>query len=84
MILGKLKFCTWNIHGYKSRAIGNKLHNEEFLEILSDIDFIGITETHMHDDILENLSIPGFHLIDFKNRKKKIEIKHSFRRDCSF
>ena len=73
MILKKLKFCTWNIHGYTSRQIGNKLHNEDFLEIQKDVDFIGLTETHIHEEILENLSIPDFRLISYKNRNKNLK-----------
>ena len=73
MILKKLKFCTWNIHGYKSRQIGNKLQHDDFLEIQKDVDFIGLTETHIYDEILDKLCIPGFRLIAYKNRNKNLK-----------
>ena len=73
MISNKLNFCTWNIHGYKSRQIGNKLHSEDFLNSVKDKVFIGITETHIHDEILEQLSIPGYKRIGFKNQKKNFK-----------
>ena len=69
----KLKFCSWNINGYKSRQIGNKLHHEEFFNIVKDKDFIGVTETHMHDEILEHLSIPGFKCVKYKIQKKNLK-----------
>ena len=70
MIVNKLTFCIWNIHGYKSRQIGNKLHSDDFLNIIKDQDFIGLTETHIHDEILEDLSIPGFIRLCYRNMKK--------------
>ncbi len=72
MLLSKLKFCSWNIHGYKSREIGIKLHCEDFCKVLEDVDVIGLTETHIHDESLGHLNIPGFHLLGFKNRKKNL------------
>ena len=45
MISKVIKFCSWNIHGYMSRLIGNKFEDKEFLKIFEDVDFIGITET---------------------------------------
>ena len=71
MIVNKLKFCIWNIHGYKSRQIGNKLHSDDFLNIIKDQDFIGLTETHIHDEIPEHLSIPGFIRLSYINMKKR-------------
>ena len=73
MISNKLKFCIWNIHGYKSRQFGNKFHCEDFLKTIKDQDFIGLTETHIHDEILEHLSIPGFTRISYKNGKKNLK-----------
>ena len=53
-----------------SREIGIKLHCKDFLKALEDADVIGLTETHMHDEILENLNIPGFHRLSYRNREK--------------
>ena len=73
MISKRLKFCSWNIHGFKSRQFGVKLRDQDFLTTIKDVDFIGLTETHMHDETLEHLSIPGFHLLGYKNRKKNLK-----------
>ena len=70
MISRKLKFCAWNIHGFKSREIGIKLHCEDFIKGLQDADVIGLTETHMHDETLQHLNIPGFHRLSYRNRDK--------------
>ena len=70
MYSNKLNFCSWNIHGYYSRDIGNKLRVKDFLDIIKNDDFVGVTETHIHEGILEELSIPGYHCLSFKNRKK--------------
>ena len=73
MIGTALKFCSWNIHGYKSREIGNKFCDEEFLNIFKNNDFIGLTETHLHDEILDKMNIPGFHCMKVKNRRKNLK-----------
>ena len=73
MISNKLKFCIWNIHGYKSRQIGNKLHSDDFLNTIKDEDVIGLSETHIHDEIVEYLSIPGFKRISHKKQKKNLK-----------
>lgn len=70
MTTRNLKFCVWNIHGFKSRQLGNKLHSEDFLKVIKDQDFVGLTETHIHDEILEDLNIPGYKRLSYKNRKK--------------
>ena len=67
-----LNFCSWNIHGHKSRQLGNKLHDENFMNVIKDQDFISLTETHIHDAILEELSIPGYKRVQYKNRKKNL------------
>ena len=72
-MINYLNFCTWNIHGHKSRQLGNKLHNVDFLNVLKDQDFVSLTETHIHDAILENLSIPGYKRVEYKNRKKNLK-----------
>ena len=68
-----LKVCSWNIHGYKSRQIGIKLIGQEFLNIMEDVDLLGLTETHIHEETLEDLNIPGFIRMGFKNNEKNIK-----------
>ena len=70
MISKKLKFCSWNIQGYSSRLIGNKFEDKEFLKIFEDVDFIGLTETHMYAEVLDKMNIPGFHRLHTKNQPK--------------
>ena len=65
-----MNFLSWNIHGYRSRLIGNKLLDVEFIRMLEDIDFLGLTETHIYDEILDNLNVPGFQRLSFKTRKR--------------
>ena len=70
MITNTLKLCAWNIHGYYSRLIGNKFEDKEFIKIFDDVDVIGITETHMHEEASDGMNIPGFHRLKFKNELK--------------
>ena len=56
----------WNIHGYKSRMVGNKLNDPEFLEIIADRDIIGLGEIQSEGEVC----IPGF-----INKKQKIREK---------
>ena len=65
-----LDFCAWNIHGYQSRQIGPKFIDSDFLNQIQDIDLLGLT--HIHDEILEELNIPGFTRISYKNREKNL------------
>ena len=57
----------WNIHGHKSRMVGNKLIDPEFLEMLSDRDIIGLGEIQSEGEVC----IPGF-----INKKQKIREKN--------
>ena len=68
-----LDFCAWNIHGYQSRQIGPKFIDPDFLNQIQEVDFLGLTETHIHDEILEELNIPGFTRISYKNRIKNLK-----------
>ena len=70
MINKKLKFCTWNIQGYNSRQIGNKFEDGEFLKCYEEVDFIGLTETHMHTEVLDKMNIPGYSRLHFINETK--------------
>ena len=73
-----LNISFWNINGCKSRIVGNKLADPDFLEEVHKCDIVGIGETHIHDEILEELSIPGFILLKYKNRKKSTRNNKSF------
>ena len=66
----KMNLLSWNIHGYRSRLIGNKLLDVEFIRMLEDIDILGLTETHIYDVILDNLNVSGFQRLSFKTRKR--------------
>ena len=55
------KILYWNIQGYSSKLHNLKLKND-FLEIIKDYDFVGITETWLCKDeavVLSN-SVPGY------------------------
>ena len=42
----------------------------DFLSEIQKSDILGLSETHIFDEILNDLDIPGFKRIHFKNRKK--------------
>ena len=65
-----LKYAFWNIRGYNSRVIGKKLSSRDFLKEIEGYDVIGLAETHIHSSILEDLSIPGYILLDYINRER--------------
>ena len=65
---GNLKFSYWNINGWKSRTIGNKLIDNDFLREMQHSDIISLGETHIHDGTLEKLCIPGFTLVTYTNK----------------
>ena len=73
MLRKKLRVCAWNINGYNSKIIGIKLLDQDFRRVLRDVDLVCLTETHMHQQILHHLNIPGFQLLDYKNRKKNLK-----------
>ena len=63
-----LKISSWNINGYKSKNIGNKLLDRDFLDEIKHDALVGLVETHIYDEISDALSIPGFNLLTHKNR----------------
>ena len=67
-----LKFTFWNIEGFNSKIIGNKLTDSDFLLEVHKADIIGLCETHMHDEVINKLHIPGFVPLHYKNRQKNI------------
>ena len=62
-----LKLGYWNIHGWSSKIIGNKLTDLEFLQKISKCDIIGLSEIHSDKEV----SIPGFISLKQKIREKK-------------
>jgi exonuclease III len=64
--LGSLKLCYWNIHGWSSKIIGNKLCDKEFLGKILNYDIVALAELHSE----KKLSLPGFMNIDQKIRDK--------------
>ena len=60
------KMCYWNIHGWSSNLIGNKLVDSEFLEKVSNCDIVVLAELHCDKE----LSLPGYVSIKQKIRKK--------------
>ena len=58
--------CYWNIHGWKSKIIGNKLLDPEFLEKFSSCDIVALSELHCDNE----LSLPGFVSLKQKIREK--------------
>ena len=68
-----LNFCAWNIQGINSRQIGIKLRDKDFLDMIKDEDFMSLSETHAHNENIDNLNIPGFKRVAYKNYKKKLK-----------
>ena len=64
----QLILSFWNVEGYNSRLIGNKLEDPEFLNVVSKSDILGLAELHAENQ----LSIPGFKILKQKNRAKRI------------
>jgi hypothetical protein len=71
--IDNFKISFWNLHGYKSQIIGNKLADTDFLCEIQISHVVGLAETHIHDEILEDLIIPGYKLVSYKNGKKNLK-----------
>ena len=54
-----LSFSTWNIHGLKHSVLGDKTKNQDFMDNISIVDFVFLTETWSKIDI----DAPGFKAI---------------------
>ena len=61
-----LKSCYWNIHGWTSKVIGNKLTNSDFLSNINECDLVCLSEIHCEKEV----SIPGFISLKQKIREK--------------
>ena len=73
-----LNITFWNINGYNSRIVGNKLVDPDFLAEVKKSDIIGLGETHIHNEILEKLCIPDFVRLKYKSRNKSTSNNRSF------
>ena len=62
-----IQMSAWNINGYKSRIVNNKLTDPSFLREIENDDIISLVETH-NSNIDDKLSIPGFKRVKVKNR----------------
>ena len=62
-----IQISTWNIHGYKSKIVNNKLTDSTFLKEVENDDIVSLVETH-NNDLDDQLSIPGFKRVKVKNR----------------
>ena len=65
-----MKITSWNLNGYKSRHFGSKLIHHDFLSEIENSDVVGLTETHIHKEVLGDLHIPGYNRIAYKNEIK--------------
>ena len=61
-----LKIGYWNIHGWSSKTIGNKLIDSEFRGKISNCDIVAFAELHSDKEV----SLPGFVSIKQKIREK--------------
>ena len=64
-----LTVCYWNIHGWRSKIVGNKLVDPEFLQKISKFDIVSLAELHCENEV----SLPGYKNIKQKIRDKKYE-----------
>ena len=63
----KLKCGVWNIHGYKSQTLGNKLSLLDVQTFASSYDILGLVETHADQN--SNLEIKNYKCYT-KNRSR--------------
>ena len=61
-----LNLLYWNIYGQKSKLVGDKFSDAEFLNLCSECDILGIAELHTNLPA----SIKGFKRVKQKIRKK--------------
>ncbi len=61
-----IQISSWNINGYKSRIVNNKLTDPLFLKEIENDDIVSLVETH-NSSIDDKLSIPGFQRVKVKN-----------------
>ena len=61
-----LNIGYWNIHGHKSKYLGDKLLDKEFIDVVNTCDILGLGELQATGDV----DIPGFKSIKQKIREK--------------
>ena len=71
-----IQLSAWNIHGYKSKIVGNKLNDLDFLREIHHDDIVALVETHTNSQVEDDLIIPGFHRLKNMNR---LPDKNSFK-----
>ena len=59
-MLSQISLSTWNINGIHNKVLGNETKNRGFVDAISNIDFMFLTET-WND---HNLDISGFETIN--------------------
>ena len=59
-MISEISFSTWNINGIHNKVLGDKSKNRDFVDAISNTDFMFLTET-WND---QNLDIPGFETIN--------------------
>ena len=64
--INSLKLCYWNIHGWTSKIIGNKLTDPEFIGKIDNSDIVALSEIHCDKEV----SLPGFVSVKQKIREK--------------
>ena len=65
-----LRLGLWNLNGYNSRTLGNKLKTKEFLNIVNKHDFFALVETHATYD--SELAVNNFkHFVKCRNKSGK-------------
>ena len=65
-----LRIGFWNINGYSSSILGNKLGTDDFMDVINKHDIFAIVETHATHDA--KLSIRNFeHLIKCRDKPGK-------------
>ena len=65
-----IQISAWNIHGFMSKILGNKLTDSTFMSEIKNDDVVTLVETH-NSSANDKLSIPGFKRVSVKNRDSK-------------
>ena len=65
-----LRLRFWNLNGYNSRTLGNKLKTKEFLNIINKYDIFALVETHATYD--SELAVNNFkYFVKCRNKSGK-------------
>ena len=62
-----IQISAWNINGFRSRIVGDKLSDSSFLSEIKNDDIVALVETKNSDEN-DTLSIPGYKRVKVKNR----------------